>query len=256
MTMQIEFIPAGVQTDGQALAVVMEADELAESMVYVEVNSAAELRLAAEELRNIVTKKDMIEATFKRLKKPFDIGIQQLRDFFDVPIKRLAEAEGMVKGHIASFQLLEQARVSDAKEEVQEVRQTEVERLKSHAADLEIASITASTPEEAEQAAQDAAEVRSQINAIESLPPPTIEGVAKATGISGRANWKGEVIDIDLLHAAVIDDPSLWQLFKIDDSAMNNLAKLTKNTRSIPGLRFFNKGSVAVRRNRNTGGEE
>lgn len=244
-------IPNEIAGDPKAMEAVMAADELSDAMQYVEVTSKSELDFAAAELVNIVTRKDEIEATFKRLKEPFQIGINRLREWFDIPIARLVAAEGVLKAKIGQFQRSELARVDEAKRNADTTREEEIAIVRDQLAELEVASITANSVEEANEHARAAEELRGRLNELQSLPPPAdIEPAAKAAGVSSRTNWQGEVTDVELLWAAAQDDGTLRALFVVDQAALNRLAKVIKGSREIPGLRIFDKGSVAVRRNR------
>jgi hypothetical protein len=252
--MEGELIPREVENDGAALAIVMEADELSDAAGYIAIASPGELEFAAAELRNIVTKKDAIEATFKRLKEPFQKGIDGLRAFFDMPIKRLNAAEAEIKQRINVYQGHEQAKAAEARREISTTREDRVLELQDKAAEAEAASIIAPNEQRAECLAALATEYRRQIDEIEHADAPvgSVPVVPSAAGVSRRSNWKGEIEEdggIDKLWDAAYKDGTLRNLFKLDESALNNLAKLTKGARKIPGVRFYDKGSVAVRRN-------
>lgn len=247
--MEGELIPREVQNDADALAVVMEADEVSEACALIVVASPAEQEFAAGELRNIVTKRDAIVAKFKKLREPFDIGIAGLKEFFDQPIKRLDEAERVIKRAIVVFQQREHARVNSERDTRMTSIEDQVMTLRAQADEYDVASLIKPTMEEAEDAAQKAADFRRQADDLAQQHVPT-ELVAKAEGVSTRANWKSELLDIDALWVYANANPAFRKLFKFDESAANNHAKMTKGAVVVPGLRVFNVGTAAVRRNR------
>jgi hypothetical protein len=246
--MEGELIPNEVANDGAALSIVMEADELSQALGYLTITSKADLDFAGPELRQIVTKRDAIKAKYDELRAPFAEGIARLKEFFDQPLKRLDEAERVLKQKITEFHQSESARAARERIESMLDADSKIAELADRVAELEADSICAATPEDAERLAEEAAEKRHQLALLESRAPAAIEPPPSTDGVSVRANWQAEVLDIDMLWETAYKDRALRSLFAVDTKALRNLAKMTKGKVSYPGLHFFNKGTVAARR--------
>lgn len=248
--MEGELIPFEVQTDADTLEAVMLADEVSEGAALIVVNTAQEQAFAAAELQTVARRYDALEAAYKRLKEPNDTAIKRLQEFFAEPMKRLKEAEGSIKRALVGFQQRETARVQEDRRAAMETNEAKVMRLKDEAVENEVASITSTTMEHAEECANRAAELRAQIAQLENVAVP-VEQVSKAAGVSTRANWKGEVTDKNKLFEYAFHNPHFRSLFEPDMKAIKNHATMTKGATVIPGLRIFDEGTAAVKRGRN-----
>lgn len=78
-------------------------------------------------------------------------------------------------------------------------------------------------------------------------PPPPPSTVPKVRGISQRENWTFEVVDKKAFVAAVAAGEISLEAIEPCDVYLRARAKADKNTLKWPGVRFFDKGSVAVR---------
>jgi hypothetical protein len=245
--MEGELIPFEVQNDIEALESVMLADEVAEASALIVVNTPQEQAFAATELQNVARRYDALEAAYKRLKEPNDVAIKRLQEFFAEPMKRLKEAEATIKRSLVGFQQRETARVSADRGTRMASIEEQVMTLRAQADEYEVASLIKTTMEEAEECAGKAAECRAKADQLAQTHVPA-ELVPKASGVSTRANWKGEVTDFNALFEYAAVNPHFRSLFEVDAKAVKNHASMTKGATVIPGLRIFDEGTAAVKR--------
>ncbi len=101
--------------------------------------------------------------------------------------------------------------------------------------------------EKAEEAKDQAVEVHATDYVPASVPVTQSSRPGGRSAVTRRSNWKATVIDLDTLIKAVIEDPSLKGCVVADTKFLNKFAKLNKNNRKVPGVRFKDEGSIAVR---------
>lgn len=144
----------------------------------------------------------------------------------------LTKAENIIKSAMKSYQeAVERAR-REAEEEARRRQQQEAERLFDQAAEAE-----ASGDGQAAAVGLAMAEMVSDMQAPPSIESPT------AQGISSRKTWKARVTDPKLVPAYF----NGLELRTISTAALNNIAKMTKGTASIPGVEFFEDSTISVR---------
>ena len=88
---------------------------------------------------------------------------------------------------------------------------------------------------EREKAEEDGLEIEPpEITPEDIIVAPTIQKQG-----STRANWKAEVTDSELFYEYV-GAHSAWSLIESNMSMLTSMAKSTKGTSTIPGVRFYN----------------
>jgi hypothetical protein len=149
------------------------------------------------------------------------------------PIEALKKAAS--KKMTAWYQA-EQARIADerraaeerARKEAEEKRLREAEAL-AQAGMSEAASVVLDAP----------------LDVVEFMP--ALEAPIAASGVSYRANWKAEVIDLMALVKAVAAGQMPTTVLLPNMTALNQMAKAYHNTQAIPGVRQFNDVTQAKR---------
>lgn len=222
----------------QATRIAESAHELA---TQLHIESPAELDVAGDELRRLVARKKDIEELRLSLTRPIDEAKKRIMDLFRVPTDRLAEAEGMLRKSIVTYQSAEREKAEKARREAEAAARAERERLERERAaaeaeerrirdeaakaererlatiERERAAGNEAAAKEAERIAREAAEASDRAAAearakadaasveldIANVAPvvPMIAPV-KADGISTRMNWKAEVQDFQALVSA------------------------------------------------------
>lgn len=106
----------------------------------------------------------------------------------------------------------------------------------------------------AEDARAQAAAIESTADMIEATPAQAMtEAAPDVDGIQKRANWKGEVTDFHALiraAAAGLDNgnATIALMLEPNAKAIGAIAKSSKGSLAVPGIRFFNDPVIAASR--------
>jgi hypothetical protein len=162
------------------------------------------------------------------------------------------ESVAMRKRMLAPFEQAESAvkmKVLQYDRAAEEARQREQARLQAEAdaqAETErkralAAAAKLKTPELREARMEEAAEI---VAPVVQIAPD----VTRAAGESGRVTWKAELVSMaDLIAAAAGGNFAAVSLLNYDSAAGNALARGTKGTVKVPGVRVFSKQGMAIR---------
>ena len=149
----------------------------------------------------------------------------------------VAEAEMILKRGIGAYQA-EQARIQEQRErEAREKAEREAAELLEQ--QLEAAEAEGATPEEVQAIIEQPA------------PAPVIRvepTIQRAAGISTAKIYRAEVFDIKKLARAVADGCVAATLIEGNTVALNQLARATKGSVAIPGVRVIEEQAVRVAR--------
>jgi hypothetical protein len=103
--------------------------------------------------------------------------------------------------------------------------------------------------EQAEAEGADAEEITAMINAPLVVAHATVEPTFQPTkGVSLAATWKGEVTSLDQLVRAIAAGKANIGMVMPNEVAINQLARATRGTLQIPGIRFFSQSTVRAGR--------
>jgi hypothetical protein len=155
----------------------------------------------------------------------------------------LVEAEVALKRSLLAW---------DAKQE--EIRQEQERQLQAEAqARAEAATLAAAAALESEaNATGDAAMLQEALDILEQpIDTPSVfvqTSRPKVQGVSYRDNWKAhEAVDIKALAAAVAAGTVPSTLLLPNMTALNQIARATKGTHAIPGVKVYNDRQVTAR---------
>ncbi|MGE3278122.1 MAG: hypothetical protein AB7O67_23680 [Vicinamibacterales bacterium] len=180
-------------------------------------------------------------------------------------VNPLKEAVAVLSSRYATFAREERAKAEKLRREEEErLRKAEQDRLaaeakatEERAAALRAAAEAAPSraeaaalETEANQAAADAEVLAVEAQTVQApvLPPAAALPAPKSTSV--RENWTFEVTDPLALIKAVAAGTVGVQAVIPNETYLRARAKADKGTVQIPGVRFYDKGSVAVRRAR------
>jgi hypothetical protein len=185
-----------------------------------------------------------IEAKRKEFTRPLDDLKKRFMNLFKPAEERLTNAENIAKGALLAFQQ-EQTRI--AREAAEKARLEQEARLKAERARLEAEALEAEMFGDEDKAAEIEAQ-QEQIQTVVAAPPP-IAAPSKVEGVHTLKVWKCEVADFIALvkHIAASDGQNI-NLVTINNSELTALARATKGTIAIPGLKFYEQEIIAVRR--------
>lgn len=198
---------------------------LAQSRALV-IRSEEDLDVAGGLLQEIKARFNEAEGLRKSLTAPVNLHLKKLNGMFKPLTEALTAAEAGLKKQILDFRTRQQ---DIAAEQAERVRQ---EQARMAMAD---ASRRAEAAETAEEARSIRAEAVDQVKAIQTadayVAPP-----ARAAGVSVRTLWDWEVVDLAQVPIEFIE---------VDGAAIRKA--IAAGVRSIPGVKIFQRESVAVR---------
>ena len=102
---------------------------------------------------------------------------------------------------------------------------------------------------QAEAEGADAAEITAMMNEPLVVAPARVEPAFQpAKGVSVAANWKGEVTSLEALVKGIAGGKANINLVEPNEPAINQLARATRGTLQVPGIRFFSQSTVRAAR--------
>ena len=144
----------------------------------------------------------------------------------------LMEAEKMVKNSMVNYQAAVERARRQAEEEARKRQQEEADRLLQQALDAQDSGND-----------QDAEINLAMAEMVDQMPAQSPIEAPKAVGTSVSKTWKARVVDEKAVPAYI----NGMMLRKVDMSALNNIAKMTKGTAEIPGVEFYQDMTISAR---------
>lgn len=175
----------------------------------------------------------------------------------------LDEAIEALSTRYAAFKRQEEARAeAERRQREKEAQEREQARLRAEAAEAQrlaeeaaAAALVAPSREEAavleeqaEQLTQQAEQTRVEAATVEAPVLPRQSAIADVKGPSVAQNWTWELVDKMALIKAVAAGQVSTEALGVNTTYLNQRAKADKGTAKIPGVRFFDKGSVRASR--------
>lgn len=161
----------------------------------------------------------------------------------------LLEAKQTLSARYAEFNRAEKLRAERERAEREAAAlKAEQERLAAEAAQLEAQAEAVPTVEQAQELRQEAAQVRHEAATVQAPVIPINRAVAPSKGISAREKWTFEVTDKAAIVKAVAAGTLSLEALDVNPVYFRARATADKGTVTIPGVRFYDAGSVAVRR--------
>ena len=225
----------------EAKELVTQTSQMVVELGEFEINSNETYVCAGEHLKLVKAKANALTEKRLEITRPMDAAKKKVMDFFKPPIEALNLAESGLKRKMTVFSQ-EQERIRRAAER-QRQAQEQADREKAEAEALELAQIAEGEgdKETAEAILEEAQQP------ITPAAPVVVAEKPKAAGISMRDNYKAEVTDLMALVKAVAAGDAPITMIKADDSALNKMAKATKGSVKMAGVRFYNDPVIASR---------
>jgi hypothetical protein len=231
-------------------------------------------RIAAGELREIVTQKKQLEELRMKITRPLDSAKKAVMELFRAPADALEQAERILKRSMVAFDNAERQRREDEERQARAAAEAERKRLEDEALALaakieqEERAVAEELATELEQMgdASQAQEVRknAQAEAAQKVEEVLREAAAdsqtvvsfasqalapKASGISSRENWFAEAINLDeLIKAAAEGHSAARECLMANDKVLGAKARALKGALSIPGVRVWSENGISARR--------
>jgi hypothetical protein len=211
---------------------------LADDARALEIAGRATYELAAERLRAVVGLRMEIIDHHKEMKQRSYQAWQAVIAAEKKLLDPVAEAETIYKHRIGAYES-EQRRI----EEEARARADAEARAKAAAEREREIELAEAAGADAEEVAAICAEPLPLV--VEQPAPPTFR---RAAGVSTAHNWKGECFSLAQLVRAIVKGEANLTMVAADQSAINALARATRGTLTIPGIRFYDEAKVRARR--------
>lgn len=196
------------------------------------ITTSKEFVSAGELLRQVKGEQTRLKALKDNTLAPFREGMQRVQQLFAPKERMLDEAEADLKEAISFYtenQRLEQRRIEA---ELRDQHAREAEAAEAKAAKLE----EKGKPEQAEA-------VRDAVPAV----PVVIMDTPKVAGVTTRAVYHAEVVDMMALVKAVAEGRAPLAYLNANMTVLNNMARAMKEAGQIPGVKIRRGTSVAAR---------
>jgi hypothetical protein len=210
---------------------------LADQARALKITGQQSYELAAERLLAVADLRREIVAHHAPIKRAAHEAWQQVIAAEKKLLDPVAEAECVYKAAIAGYETEQRRREAEAlaKAEAEALRHAEEQR------EREL--------ERAEAEGADAEEITVMVNAPLMVTPPAVEPTfQQARGVTTAVNWKGQVVSLELLVKAIVAGKANISLVMANEVAINLLARATRGTLQVPGIRFFSQSTVRAGR--------
>jgi colicin import membrane protein len=211
---------------------------LAEEARALAVTDQQSYNAAAERLLAVVSLRREIEQHHAPLKKSAHDAWQKVIAAEKRLLDPVVDAERIYKTGIASYEA-EQRRLeaearakaeAEARLAAEEARERELEQAESEGADAEEVAAIANAP-------------------LPMVAPAPVQPAFQPTrGVTTAANWKGEVTSLGALVKAIAQGQATVNLVTPNEVAINQLARATRGTLEVPGIKFYSTTTVRAGR--------
>lgn len=230
-----------------SLLVENEAAEIQKNEVVPVVHFAQSLTIKSQEdsvsaqsfLKEIKAKtkaaNDRIEPSVKAAHSAW----KKIKDLQNSIIEPLERAEKLIKQKVVAWESEQERKRQD---EIRKAQALADEKARKEREKLEEKARIAAEQGKVEKA-EALLEKSQEVVAAPVFTPPTMP---KQEGMSFRSNWKAEVTDKLALMKYAVETGNL-PFFEVNQSVVNNLAKATKGSMAIPGIKFVEEKVMSVR---------
>jgi len=188
---------------------------------------------AAVILKQVKSRYNELDKQRKEITTPLDVAKKAVMELYRKPLDLLDSGEKLIKKAMINF--------TEEQERKAREEQLRLQRLAEIEAEKERKKLQAKIARaEASGKLEKVADLQEQKEAISEIVVPVITPqVDKVSGISFSENWKAEVIDFS----------KLTDEFKLANMEMlNKIAKSTKGSYAISGVRFYSEKVVSSRK--------
>jgi hypothetical protein len=192
---------------------------------------------AAERLLGVAALRREIVAHHEPVKRATHLAWQRAIAAERKMLDPVAEAEAVYKSRIAEYTAEERRLEAEAQTKAEAEARLAAEQLRE------------TQLEQAEAQGASGAEIVAMI--AEPLPLVVSQAAPAfqaARGITTATNWRGEVVSLEALVKAIAEHKASSNLVIPNDAAINQLARATRGTLEVPGIRFFSQSTVRAGR--------
>ena len=200
-----------------------------------------------------------VKALIARVRATFDPIVAAANQAHKIAVAKRAEhlgplttAELTAKGHMGRYEQAEERRIAEERarlerehREAEALRQADERRIEEETRLREAEALEAAGM--GHEALAVLAAPMPEPDPIPPPPPPVPIARPSAAGISSRDLWKAEVTSLAALVRAIAEGKADLALVKEDQAQLNALARMTKGSRQVPGVRFWPENSISGR---------
>lgn len=197
------------------------------------ISNQEQYETAAGILKQVKARYNELDKQRKEITTPLDAAKKAVMELYRKPLDLLDVGEKLIKKAMIRF--------TDEQERIARENQRELQRLAEIEAEKERKKLQAKIERaEASGKLDKVADLQEQKEAISEIVVPVVAPqVDKISGISFSENWKAEVIDFS----------KLTDEFKLPNmEALNKIAKATKGSLAVSGVRFYSEKVVSSRK--------
>lgn len=228
-------------TAEQEKALQQEISPVVKQATELVIKSPQESLDAQEFLKSIMTRKKKIQAFFKGMKDTAHKAWRTICDTESSYLDPLEAAEKQIKEKVVTFTRIEEDKQREIARKA-EAQRLEAERKERERIEEQARKARENGKVEKAEALQEKAQAVYIAPVFTPPPPPT-----KAAGATFKTVWKAEVMDKKEVMKSVLDGKISPDAIEIDQSVVNKLAGVCKNSMTIPGLRFYEEKQMSVR---------
>ena len=202
---------------------------------YGPVDSPEIARIYAAELRDVMERRDLIEAERVKITGPLNVALKAANRHFQRADAPWESIELVLKGHLGLWNIAERKRIEEEQRAAELAASLERERLRQEAAAKEEQARAAAgtTPEQASLLVQEATELRQ--TAITTIAP-VVAAPEKLDGVSFQDHWIAEVESKRSYLEFVGTHPEYDGTVEIKQAAVNGLMRSSKGKLKLPGI--------------------
>lgn len=196
---------------------------------WLAISSAVELKQASDRLHEIKLRLEHLDTLRKAITRPLDEAKKNTMDLFRPHLEMLEQQSDDLKSAIMHYQReveakrrAEEARLRDEREAIRVRAEAEAKALEAHGHLEEAEAVLVAVP-----------------------PVPVLVVETPRVGLGNRTTWHATVEDLDLfINYAVANYPDLIQ---VNEKKLGELARATKGSLKIPGVKFYPEEGLVVR---------
>ncbi len=235
-------------TETGAIAVTPEVEEATQGAIEMagaykrlEVTTQEAYTATGVELKHIKSRAKELDALRRSMTKPLDDSKARIMGLFRPALDALKTAETDVKKAMLTYEDEQEAKRKAEEDRLREVQRKETERLGRLGREAAERARVAAEAGDAAKAAKDAAKAEAFAERAETATAAPVTVAPLHSNIEGVSRTKRWTFEIE--NASLIPRPYLMP----NEKMLGEIARSTKGTLSIPGVRIYSEDSLASR---------
>jgi len=195
--------------------------------------------LSQEHLKELKRRRAIVHDKFDPPVKAAHSSWKKAKDLYNFFIDPFDSAERTIKSKVVAFESEQERKRQDEARKAEAQRQAEERKRRE---EIEAQAKRAEEKGNLEKAEALREKAENVVVAPVFTPPPA----PKVAGTQFNKAWKAEVLSLRLFCKAVVECRIPEAVIEVNQSALNNLAKVIKDTQKIEGIRFYEETQMKV----------